>query len=45
MTITDTEAVLVSAQGKQVLKLFPDVHMKSTTLTPETRRKPRRERN
>ena len=45
MTITDTEAILVSAQGRQVLKLFPDVHMKSTTLAPETRRKPRRERN
>lgn len=45
MTITDTEAVLVSAQGRQVLKLFPDVQMTSTTLTHETRRKPRRERN
>jgi hypothetical protein len=45
MTITDTEAVLVSTQGRQVLKLFPDVQMKSTTLTHETRRKPRRERN
>ena len=43
--ITDTEAVLVSARGRQVLKLFPDVHMKSTTPGPETRRQPRRERN
>jgi hypothetical protein len=43
--IGENEVVLRSENGTDVLKLYPDVHMKTAKGAVRTARKPRRERN